>query len=364
MLKSWADPPWKLGDLSKFVCPTRRRKTTLKSVRLSNDHRSLELHEESEPAIGRDEVLVRVRAASLNFRDQAILDDRYPGPFAQNVVPVSDGAGEIVAVGSHVTRAKVGDRVTANCIVHWIGGPARTDYRSNMFGWTIDGWLAEYVVAHENSLVHLPDYLSYAEAATLPCAAVSAWMALHVRSPLLPGQTVLIQGTGGVALFGLQIARMFGARVFAITSSEEKAERLKALGAEAVVNYCDTPDWEREILDLTGGRGVDKVVEIAGDATIVKSAASTRIGGEIGLVGFASGFGGGLPPIDILARGLTIAGIGIGPRDSFESLLAGMEACQMRPIIDQVFPFKDYEEAYRRLDSGKHVGKIVIEMGA
>jgi NADPH:quinone reductase-like Zn-dependent oxidoreductase len=305
---------------------------------------------------------MRVHAASLNFRDQAILRHQYGGPVKENVVPLSDGAGEVVAVGPDVTRVKIGDRVTANCAVHWIGGSYLPEYQSNSIGMTIDGMLSDHVLLHENAFVHLPDYLPYIEAASLPCAAVSAWTALHVATPLQPGQTVLIQGTGGVAMFGLQIARMFGARVLAITSSDEKVEKLKTMGAEAVVNYREVPDWHHEILRLTDGKGVDKVIDIAGEATIVKAAASTRIGGEIGLVGFVSGSGGGLPPIDILSRGLIIAGIAIGPRTSFEALLRAMAVSEVRPIIPQVFPFAEYREAYRLLESGNFVGKIVIDI--
>lgn len=336
----------------------------MKAIRLQRpgDPTSLKVCDESVPKPGPYEVLMRVHAASLNYRDHVILTGGYPGPVKKNGVPLSDGAGEVVAVGPEVTRVKVGDRVSANCLVHWIGGPKLAEYQASSIGTAIDGMLAEHVVLHENAFVHLPPYLSYVEAASLPCAAVSAWEALHVGTPLKPGQTVLVQGTGGVALFGLQIARMFGARVLAITSSEEKAERLTAMGAESVVNYRTTPDWDRRMLDLTNGRGVDKVVEIAGESTIVRSAAATRIGGEIGLVGFVSGFGGGLPPINILMRSLTIAGIGIGPRTSFEALLAGMAASEVRPVIDSVFPFSQYRAAYERLATGNHVGKIVVEM--
>lgn len=336
----------------------------MKAVRLTSngDHRDPTLQDEPTPTPGRDDVLIRVHAASLNFRDQAILSAQYRGPVKTHGVPLSDGAGEVVAVGPGVTRVRVGDRVTANCAVHWVGGPNLAEYQANSIGMTIDGMLAEHVLLHENAVVHLPDYLSYAEAASLPCAAVSAWSALHVATPLQPGQTVLIQGTGGVALFGLQIARMFGARVLAITSTDEKAEKLKELGAETVVNYRAFPDWDHEILELTGGKGVDKVIDIAGEATIVKSAASTRIGGEIGLVGFASGFGGGLPPIDILQRSLTITGIGVGPRISFEALLAAMAVNEVRPVIDKQFPFAEYRQAYRRIESGNHVGKVIIDI--
>lgn len=336
----------------------------MKAVRVTvpGSYEGLTLHDEPTPQPGRNDVLVRVHAASLNFRDHVIAMGHYRGAQKRDPVPLSDGAGEVVAIGAEVTRVKLGDRVTANCQIHWIGGPLAQDYHAASVGMTIDGMLADHVLLHENGLVHLPDYLSYIEAASLPCAAVSAWSALSVATPLQPGQTVLVQGTGGVALFGLQIARMFGARVLAITSSDAKAERLRALGADAVINYHQVPDWDREILALTDGVGVDKVVEIGGETTIVKSAACTRIGGEIGLVGFVTGYGGGLPPIDILQRSLHIKGMVVGPRLSFEALLAAMAVSKVRPVIDRVFPFADYVAAYRHLASGSHVGKIVIDL--
>ena len=321
------------------------------------------LRDEQLPPLGRRDVLVRVHAASLNFRDQAVLHQAYGGRTLE-VVPLSDGAGEVVAVGENVTRTKIGDRVAASCNHHWIGGPYLDEYQSSSIGFTVDGWLAEHILVPENAIVHLPDYLSYVEASSLACAAVTAWTALNRSSPLYPGQTVLVQGTGGVSLFALQIAKMVGGRVLAITSSDEKADKLKQLGADAVVNYSTQPNWDREILALTDGLGVDKVVEIAGEKTIVQSAASTKIGGEVSLVGFASGFGGGLPPIDILSRQITVGGTAIGPRLHFEALLAAMNAHKMRPVIDQVFPFADYEGAYRRLASGQMVGKVVIDLTA
>jgi NADPH:quinone reductase-like Zn-dependent oxidoreductase len=334
----------------------------MKALRLSDDQTSIELHDEALPTVGRHEVLVRVHAASLNSRDRTIATRSYPGAVAKNVVPLSDGAGEVVAIGAAVTRAKVGDRVTAACTPHWISGRYLPEYGTSRFGVTIDGWLAEYALVHENGLVHVPAFLSYVEAASLPCAAVTAWAALHVTTPLRPGQTVLTQGTGGVALFGLQIARMFGARVLSITSSDEKAEQLRRFGAEAVVNYRSVPDWDREILALTNGKGVDKVIDVAGEATIMKSAASSKIGGEIGIVGFASGMGGGLSPIDIVSRALTIKGITVGPRDDLEALVSAMTVTEFHPIIDSVLSFSEYREAYRRLESGNHVGKVVIDL--
>ena len=336
---------------------------TMKVVRWTSDDKpGLELHDEAVPTPGPYDVVIKVQTASLNYRDQAILDGEYGGPTKPNGTPLSDGAGEVVAIGEAVTRTKVGDRVSASCHPHWIGGPPRPEYQPHSLGMTTDGWLAEQIKVHENAIVHLPDYMSYAEAASLPCAAVTAWTGLNLSSPLQAGETVLVQGTGGVALFSLQVATMFGAKVLAITSSDEKAERLKALGAAAVVNYRTHPDWDKEILALTDGRGVDKTIDIAGEKTIVKSAAATRKGGDITLVGFTSGFGGGLPPIDILSRSLHVAGTAIGPRANFEALLRAMALHEMHPVLDQTFPFADYQAAYQRLKSGNHVGKVVIDV--
>jgi NADPH:quinone reductase-like Zn-dependent oxidoreductase len=333
-------------------------------VRQPGSFSGLKLGEEPTPVpLGRD-VLIRVRAASLNFRDLLIAQGRYRGPLRDMPVPLSDGAGEVVAVGPHVSRVKVGERVAANCWSHWIGGPMIAEYHAASIGMTLDGALAEYVSVDENAIVKLPDYLTFEEAATLPCAAVSAWSALTFGEPLRPGQTVLIQGTGGVALFALQIARMFGARVLAITSSAQKVQRLHELGADRVVNYRETPQWSDSVLELTNGQGVDKVVEIGGETTINQSVACTRIGGEIGLVGFVTGFGGGLPPFSIMARSLILKGISIGPRLSFEALLRAMEATKIHPVIDRVFPFADYAAAYAHLERANHVGKVVISVAA
>jgi NADPH:quinone reductase-like Zn-dependent oxidoreductase len=352
------------GAAGKSLCHHTKKERSMKAVRYDfADKPTLKLGDEPVPDLGRRDVLIRVHAASLNYRDQAVLDSNY-GARVDAVVPTSDGAGEVVAVGADVTRTKVGDRVVVNCFEHWIGGPYLNEYQSSTLGFTHDGWLAEHIAIHENAIVHLPDYLSFVEGASLACAAVTAWTALNRVTPLQPGQTVLVQGTGGVSLFSLQIARMVGARVLAITSSDQKAEKLKELGAEAVVNYSSQPDWDREILSLTNGVGVDRVIEISGEKTIVKSAASTRIGGEIALVGFASGTGGGIPPINILSRSITIGATAIGPRLHFEALLAAMAAHQMKPVIDQVFPFAEYPAAYRRIASGQMVGKVVIEVAA
>ncbi|KAL2844902.1 zinc-type alcohol dehydrogenase-like protein [Aspergillus pseudodeflectus] len=339
--------------------------TQMKAVRLvpaANDKATAEVHEEPLPSPGPREVLIKVHAVSLNYRDTALLRGEYRAKHKKDVIPVSDGAGEVVAVGSDVTRVRKGDRVAVSCSADWIGGPFIPDYLSSSVGFQIDGMLAEHVVFRDDALVLLPEYISYIEAASLPCAAVTAWTALNKIEPLQPGQTVLVQGTGGVSLFALQFAKLFGARVLAITSSDEKAAKLKELGAEAVVNYCTSPDWDREILALTNGKGVDKVLDIAGDKTIVKSAASAKVTGVVVVIGFASGFGGGLPPIDILVRSLTLTGSAVGSRLDFEAMLEAMGRHMVRPVIDRVYPFAEYREAYRRLESGQQVGKVVIQL--
>ncbi|KAL4932907.1 zinc-dependent alcohol dehydrogenase family protein [Aspergillus undulatus] len=323
---------------------------------------STELQGEPIPSPGEHQVLLKVHAASLNYRDTALLRGEYRAQTKENVIPLSDGAGEVVAVGKGVTRVKPGDRIAVGCSTAWIGGPYIAEYSSTSVGFTIDGMLAEYAVFNEDALVRIPDYLSYVEAASLPCAAVTAWTAINKVEPLQPGQTVLIQGTGGVSLFALQFAKILSARVLAITSSNEKAAKLKELGADTVVNYSTCPEWDREIIALTGGKGVDRVLDIAGEKTIVKSAASTKIGGVIVLIGFASGFGGGLPPIDILARSLTVTGSTVGSRLEFEAMLAAMASREIRPVIDRVYPLAEYRKAYQRLESGQQVGKVVIEV--
>lgn len=334
----------------------------MKAVRVHpGDPARLVMGVEADPAVGPHDVLIKVHAASLNFRDQPRVVADVLGEM-NSWIPLSDGAGEVVAVGESVTRVTVGDRVTANCWEYWIGGPFLPEYHANSLGFTTNGWLADYIVLHEVAVVRLPERMSYTAAAAIPCAGVSAWASLNRSAPLLPGQTVLVQGTGGVSLFALQIAKTVGARVLAITSSEEKSDRLRELGADAVVNYSENPDWDKEILELTDGIGVHRVVEIAGAKTINKSVAVTRTGGDVALVGFASGMGGGVSPMEVMRRSISMGAVTIGPRLSLESLLSAFGARDVEPVIDSVHAFADYEAAYARAASGKMVGKVVIEM--
>jgi NADPH:quinone reductase-like Zn-dependent oxidoreductase len=257
----------------------------------------------------------------------------------------------------------LGDRVSCNNLVHWVGGPAKRDPMAIQPGITSDGMLAEEIVVDEDGIVILPDSLSYAEAATLPCAAVTAWAALTEGGrPLRPGQTVLVQGTGGVSLFGLQFAKIFGLRVIATTSSDVKAKKLYELGADHVFNYKSLPAWDAAVRDATDGRGVDRVIEVGGPATISRSVACTAYGGHLSFIGFLGGMEGSFDPLSILMGGLSLQAVGIGSRTHFEQLLDALAESATKPVIDQIFPFEDYKAAYTHLASGQHFGKIVISI--
>jgi NADPH:quinone reductase-like Zn-dependent oxidoreductase len=320
----------------------------------------LSLREAERPTPGPHEVLVRVRAASLNFRDIMIIQrGRYPLPIKRDVVPLSDGAGEVVAVGEGVTRVKIGDRIAGSIFPRWIDGPFGWEYSAQLGG-SLDGMLTEFALLPEDAAVIIPDHLSFEEAATLPCAAVTAWNALCGGAPLRPGQTVLILGSGGVSLFALQFAKLFGARVIATTSSDDKAQRLEALGADAVVNHRCTPDWHVPVRELTGGRGVDVVVEVGGAGTLEKSLKSVAAEGLVSMVG---GLASEVSTIDIGALSAmvgTIRRIAVGSRAQFIAMNRAIVAHQLKPVVDRVFPFPAAVEALRYYDAGKYFGKVII----
>ena len=276
-----------------------------------------------------------------------------------DLIPLSDGAGEIVAVGPGVSRVKVGDRVAGCFMQKWIGGAIDEAAQASAMGGAIDGMLTELAVLEEDGAVLLPQHLSFEEGATLPCAAVTAWNALVEIGQLKAGDTVLVQGSGGVSIFALQFARMFGARVIATSSSAAKAERLKQMGAEAVIDYKATPDWDKEALKLTGGRGADLVVEVGGAGTLPRSFLAARLGGRIAVIGLLSGMAQ-VDPMPILRRNLRVQGLYVGSKQMFEAMNRAIEAGGLKPVIDKVFPFAEAKEAYRHLKSQKHFGKIVI----
>jgi NADPH:quinone reductase-like Zn-dependent oxidoreductase len=317
------------------------------------------LVEREFPTPGLGQALVQVKATSLNYRDLALArNPRQKRP----IVPLSDGAGEIVALGEGVTRFAVGDRVAANFFLNWTGGEVRASVHDAAMGGAVDGMLAEYVALPAESLVRLPDYLTYEQAATLPCAAVTLWNALFEQSKLAPGETVLLLGTGGVSIFGLQFAKMAGAKVILTSSSDAKLERARALGADETINYKTTPDWDKAVWQLTGRRGVDHVIEVGGGGTMERSLRSTRSGGTVSAIGVLTGFDSKIDPFLIVGRSLRVNGIYVGSVAMFERMLAAMTQNRLEPIIDIVFPFAEAPQALEYLASGSHFGKIVIRL--
>ncbi len=324
---------------------------------------ALTLAERPRPAPGHGQVLIKVKAASLNYRDLMTVKGVYARTQLRlPLVPLSDGAGEVVEVGEGVNRVKKGDRVAAIFLQSWIAGRLRPADTNSSLGGAIDGMLAEYVVLHEDGLVHIPDNLSYEEAATLPCAAITSWNALITTGALTAGDTVLVQGTGGVSIFALQIAKLVGARVIATSSSDKKLERLCELGASDAINYKTTPDWDREVLELTGGIGVDHVIEVGGAGSLARSLQAVRMGGCVSLIGVLTGFGGEINPVPVLMKSARLQGIYVGSREMFEAMNRAIALHRLRPVIDRVFPFEESRQALRYMESGAHFGKICIQI--
>ncbi len=311
------------------------------------------------PTPGPGQVLIRVRAVSLNYRDLLMSQN---GKRTRTIVPCSDGAGDITAVGEGVSRVQIGDRVAGIFFQTWLDGPLIDEVHEAALGGSANGMLTEYVVLSEQGVVKLPDYLTYEEAACLPCAAVTVWNGLFEQGHLQPGQTVLLQGTGGVSIFGLQLAKLAGARVIITSSSDEKLARAHELGADETINYKTTPDWEIEVKRLTNGLGADHIVEVGGAGTLQKSLAATRASGHIAFVGVLTGPSAAIATGAILTRSLRITGIYVGSRVMFDHLLAAMTPTQLRPVIDRVFDFADAPAALAHLQSGAHFGKIVVKL--
>ena len=308
------------------------------------------------------EVQVRVHAVSLNYRDLMIADGKYLGTGEASVIPCSDGAGEVLAVGSQVTRFRVGDRVMASFFPDWVDGDPTPENTANSLGGAVDGMLAEEVVVHEESLVAVPAHLSYAEAATLPCAGVTAWNSLFVEGGLRAGDSVLLLGTGGVSMWALQLAKAAGLFTVVTSSSDEKLERARALGASATINYKQVPAWQDEVRRLTGGRGVDLVLEVGGQGTLTQSIASVRMGGTVAIIGGVSGFGGDFNPFALIGGAKRLSGIFVGSRRMLEDLSRFLSVTGLHPAVGSVFPFEQAREAYAHLERAGHFGKVVIQV--
>lgn len=317
----------------------------------------------SKPILGPGQVLVRMKAASLNFRDLAVISGKYMGsPVSSDTALASDGAGEVVEVSEGVTRFSVGDRVAGTFFEDLIEGPANPKTNSAL-GHIADGVMSEYRVFNEENAVHIPEQLSYEEGACLPCAALTGWHALmEAGRPIKAGDTVLLLGTGGVSMFGLQFAKAAGAKVIITSSSEEKLARAKALGADEGINYSTTPDWENEVKTLTGGKGVDAVLEVGGIGTITKSIECLGMGGKIGMIGVLAGDDGQCHPRSLMMTGSSIHGIFVGNRSMFENMNQFIQDHDIHPVIDKVFEFDEALSAIEYFKSQTHMGKVVIKL--
>lgn len=313
-------------------------------------------------------VLLRVHAVSLNYRDLMVVEGVYNPRMALPRVPCSDAAGEIVAVGEGVTQVRTGDRVCTLFLQRWLDGPLTAAKSTHALGGDIDGVLAEYIVLQETGVIPFPSHLTYAEASTLPCAALTAWNALHYAgdpvSSASEGGTILIQGTGGVSLFALQFARLQGLRPYLISSSDQKLARATAIGLEGACNYRHTPEWSRWIAEVTGNRGVDRIIEVGGAGTLPQSLKAVRTGGLIAQIGVLSGGAAAteIPLGPLLHKQIRLQGIYVGSREMFAEMNAAISSAQLRPIIDHIYPFAEAGQAIASIKTGSHFGKIVIQV--
>ena len=323
---------------------------------------NLKLSDRPDPTPGHGQVVVRVKAASLNYRDFMTVKHGGARGVKTPLIPCSDGAGEVIKIGPGVTRVKVGDRVASIFFQNWLAGDILAHHFTSALGGALDGMLAEQVVLDEDGVVSIPDYMTYEDAATLPCAAVTAWQDLVPKGNLKVGDTVLVQGTGGVSIFALQFSVMAGARVIITSSSDGKLARAKQLGAWAMINYKATPEWDKEVLRLTNGVGVDHVVEVGGTGTLERSFRAVRVGGTVGLIGILTGLGGQIDPMPVLMKGIRFQGIYVGSREMFEDMNRAMTIHKTKPVIDRVFPFSQAREALKLMESAAHFGKIVIAL--
>lgn len=322
----------------------------------------LALVERPDPEPGPGQVLLRMRAASLNYRDLLTVRGHYNPKQPLPLIPCSDGVGEVAAVGDGVDRVGMGDRVATLFTQRWLSGrPTREKLRATLGG-PLDGTLAEMMVLDAEGVVPLPEHLSDEEGATLPCAGLTAWSALAVLGSIQAGDTILVQGTGGVSIFALQFAKLIGARAIVTSSSDEKLERARELGAWETINYRSTPEWGKEVLKRTGGEGVDLVVEVGGAGTLAQSLVAVRFGGEISLIGVLSGIASELNILPLLMQQVRVQGLLVGHREGFESMNRAIAAQGMKPVVDSVYSLDEVGQAFERMAAGEHFGKICIRI--
>lgn len=321
---------------------------------------SIKIEDRPDPVAGPGQILVKVKASSLNFHDFAVVSGLIPA--AEGRIPMSDGAGEVVAVGEGVTNFAVGDSVISLFFPSWERGEPDLNKLIGVPGDHVDGFAAELVAAPATAFTKAPAGYSAAEAATLPCAALTAWRALITEARIKPGDWVLTQGTGGVSIFALQFAKAAGCRVIATSSSEEKLAKLKALGADHLINYKETPDWGAKARELTGGVGVDEVVEIGGAGTLAQSITACRIGGHISLIGVLAGFAGEVPTAQLFSQNITLKGITVGSAQEQADMVQAIEANGIKPVISDEFPLDQIQQAFELQAAQGHFGKIVLSI--
>jgi NADPH:quinone reductase-like Zn-dependent oxidoreductase len=333
----------------------------MKLVRLSapGGLKNLTFAEKESPRPGADELLVRIRACSLNFHDDMVVQGKIP--CANGRIPLSDGAGEVMAVGDNVDEFEVGDNVVSTFWPYWLGGEMTSATRRDIPGESVDGYAREYACMPAHAFTKAPVAYTHAEASTLTCAGVTAWRGLVTCGQVKPGDTVLTLGTGSVSLFALQFAKAAGARVIATSSSEEKLEKLKHLGADEVINYKAVPDWGMKAKDLTDGRGVDHVIEVGGPGTLAQSITACKTGGHIALIGVLTGFVGEVAIPALFSNQIRVSGISIGSRSDQEDMIRAITVNHLKPVIDRSFTLQEIATAFEYYESQKHFGKVCVE---
>ena len=313
-----------------------------------------------EPVPARGQIVLAMRAASLNYRDLLTVIG-YGGGYPLPLIPFSDGAGEVVATGQGVTRVAVGDRVCPLFFQSWLSGPVTAESRNRPLGGPLSGVLQQKMLLDADGVAKFPSHLSFEEAATLPCAGLTAWRAISIEASVRAGSTVLVQGTGGVSIFALQFAKALGATVIATSSSDEKLARIRKLGADHTINYKETPEWGKAARELTGGRGVDVVIEVGGENTLNQSFDAARVGGTIVVIGVLGGFSSPVMLPVVFGKNLHIHGITVGSREQFEDMTDHMAKWNLKPVVDKTFPFARVPDALRLMQAGGHFGKIAID---
>jgi NADPH:quinone reductase-like Zn-dependent oxidoreductase len=321
---------------------------------------ALALNERQSPQPGTGEILVEIRASSINYRDLSTIEDPITRGIEFPCIPNSDGAGEVIALGAGVSRFKTGDRVAGCFFQNWSDGRISTQAMASAMGGAVGGVLAEQVVLSEAGAVHIPAHMSYEEASTLPCAGLTAWNCLLEQGGLRAGNTALFLGTGGVSIVGLQIAKMMGARAIITSSSDEKLARARELGADELINYRHNPDWEAEVLEMTNGTGVDVTIETGGGGTLEKTMSATRVGGTISLIGVLTG--GSINPTTVMRKSIRLQGVYVGNRRMFEDMNAAFSLNRIHPVVDRIFDFEDARSAYHAMRAAGHFGKLVVKV--